>query len=87
MTIGRGRHGEDSNNRILLKRWMATEMRWKRKADSLSSAETDEMHDASSKSVDEINSWTVQGTKVLYCIWLKAVIIINSKVLLLSKVL
>jgi len=44
MTIGRGRHGENiSNNRILLKRWMVTEMRWKRKADSLSSPETDEM--------------------------------------------
>ena len=26
------------------------------------------------KGVDEINSWTVQGTKVLYCSWLKAVV-------------
>jgi len=36
--------GKDSNNRILLKRWMVIEMRWKRKADSLSSPETEEMH-------------------------------------------
>ena len=35
--------GKDSNNRILLKRWMVIEMRWKRKADSLSSPETEEM--------------------------------------------
>jgi len=29
---------------------------------------------ASSKSVDEINSLTIHGTKILYCDWLKAVV-------------
>jgi len=29
---------------------------------------------ASSKGVDEINSWTIHGTKILYCDWLKAVV-------------
>ena len=42
----------------------------KRQADSLSSPETDEMR---RQGVNEINSWAVQGKKVLYCNWLKAV--------------
>jgi len=29
---------------------------------------------ASSKGVDEINSWAIHGTKILYCDWLKAVV-------------
>ena len=29
---------------------------------------------ASSKGVDKINSWTIHGTKILYCDWLKAVV-------------
>jgi len=71
MTIDRGRHGgKHSNNRIQLKRWMVIEMRWKRKADSLSSPETEEMR----RPRVLMNSWTIHGTKILYCDWLKAVV-------------
>jgi len=40
---------------------------------------------ASSKGVDEINSWTIHGTKILYCDWLKAVVIVIIIITTISR--
>ena len=40
---------------------------------------------ASTKGVDEINRWTVRGTKILYCDWLKAVESIGSSIIIIMR--
>ena len=62
--------GKDSNNRILLKNGDRNAL----KNEGRFFVFSWDRWNALSKGVDEINSWTVQGTKILYCDRLKAVV-------------